>query len=191
MKQIIAKTSISIRLLSYSPLQVGAFIHRHFLLRPLCLYQQKQKKTMKTLEYKINIDASVKKVWEKMLSPDTYREWVAASWPGSFYKGEWKQGEKISFVGNDESGTLAKLVEVKPHQSILAEHIAVLQPGGIEDRDSEVAKGWVGGTEKYNFRESNGETELLVTIKTNPAWEQMFNDGWPAALEELKRICEN
>jgi uncharacterized protein YndB with AHSA1/START domain len=184
------KTSISIGLLSYSPLQVGAFIRRHLLLRPLSLHQQKQK-TMKTLEYKINIDAPAKKVWEKMLGPETYREWVAVSWPGSFYEGEWKQGEKIRFIGNDQSGTLAKLVEVKPLQSISAEHIAVLMPGGIEDRDSEVAKGWVGITEKYNFNESNGETELKVTIKTNPAWEQMFNDGWPAALEELKRICEN
>jgi uncharacterized protein YndB with AHSA1/START domain len=151
----------------------------------------KKQKIMKTLEYKINIDAPVKKVWETMLNPETYSEWVAVSWPGSFYQGEWKQGEKIRFIGHDQSGTLAKLVEVKPHQFIYAEHIAALNPGGIEDRDSDLAKGWVGTTEKYNFQERDGQTELKVTMSVNPEWEQMFNDGWPAALEKLKEICEN
>ena len=65
-----------------------------------------------------------------------------------------------------------------------------MQSGGIEDRDSEVAKGWVGITEAYTFKEKNGKTELKVEINTNPQWESMFNDGWPAALDKLKEISE-
>lgn len=52
---------------------------------------------MEQLKYKIDISAPVKKVWETMLNENTYKQWVAKSWPNSFYTGKWEQGEDISF----------------------------------------------------------------------------------------------
>jgi hypothetical protein len=60
----------------------------------------------------------------------------------------------------------------------------------VEDRTSEVAKGWIGITEAYRFAEQLGKTTLTVSIETNPAWSKMFDEGWPGALEELKMIAE-
>jgi uncharacterized protein YndB with AHSA1/START domain len=145
---------------------------------------------MEHLEYKIVISAPAKKVWETMLQEATYKQWVGKSWPGSFYEGKWAKGEKIKFVGPDGSGTLAELVELKPYERVFARHIAVLNPGGVEDRTSEVAKGWIGITEAYTFAEHLGKTTLTVSIETNPAWREMFDEGWPGALEELKKIAE-
>jgi hypothetical protein len=125
-----------------------------------------------------------------MLQPETYKEWTAASWPGSFYQGEWKEGKDIKFISEDGSGTKAHIAEVKPFKFIAAEHIALLQKGGIEDTTSEQAKNWVGITENYNYKETNGNTELTVEINTRPEWEKMFNDGFPNALQKLKEICE-
>ena len=146
---------------------------------------------MEHLEYKIVISAPVKKVWETMLQQETYRQWVAKSWPNSFYEGKWEKGEKIRFIGPDGSGTLAELVEVKPYEKLFARHIAILGPGGEEDRTSEIAKDWVGITEGYTFAEQNGKTTLTVSIETTPEWRKMFDDGWPAALDELKKITES
>jgi uncharacterized protein YndB with AHSA1/START domain len=145
---------------------------------------------MEHLEYKVVISAPAKKVWETMLEEETYKQWVAKSWPGSFYQGTWEKGEKIRFVGSNGSGTLAELVEVKPYERIFARHIAVLLPGGNEDRTSEAAKGWIGITEEYRFAEQAGKTTVTVSIESNPEWRQMFDDGWPTALEELKKITE-
>jgi uncharacterized protein YndB with AHSA1/START domain len=145
---------------------------------------------METLEYKIEIDAPAKKVWETMLQDKTYRQWVAKSWPGSHYEGKWAQGEKIRFIGADGSGTLAEIVEVKPYERVLAKHIAILGPGGVEDRTSKMAKSWIGITEQYKFEERNGKTILTATMETNPEWRKMFDDGWPTALEELKKISK-
>jgi uncharacterized protein YndB with AHSA1/START domain len=145
---------------------------------------------MKKLEYKTVIAASAKKVWDTMIRQETYRQWVAKSWPNSFYEGNWKKGEEIRFIGPDGSGTLAELIEVKPHERILARHIAVLGPKGEQDRTSEMAKGWIGSTEEYLFSEQNGKTTLTVVIQTTEEWVKMFDDGWPAALEELKNITE-
>jgi uncharacterized protein YndB with AHSA1/START domain len=145
---------------------------------------------MEHLEYKIVISAPAKKVWETMLQEATYKQWVAKSWPGSSYEGKWAKGEKIRFIGPDGSGTLAELVELKPYESVVARHIAVLNPGGVEDRTSEVAKGWIGITEAYRFAEHLDKTTLTVSIETHPAWSKMFDEGWPGALEELKKIAE-
>lgn len=145
---------------------------------------------MERLDYRIEISASAKKVWETMLNKETYEQWVAKSWPNSSYDGAWVKGTTIDFAGPDGSGTRAELLEVKPFEHVLAKHVAILNPGKIEDRDSEMAKGWVGITEEYRLSERGGKTTLHVMINTNPAWKQMFDDGWPTALEELKKITE-
>lgn len=145
---------------------------------------------MKHLEFKTQIAADKKKVWDTMLHPETYKEWVSASWPGSTYEGKWLKGNNLRFISSSGEGTLATLVEQKPYEDILAKHIAVIKADGSEDRDSDVAKGWIGTTERYTFKERNGKTDLTVAIETSPEWETMFNEGWPDALAKLKEICE-
>ncbi|GAA0534477.1 SRPBCC family protein [Chitinophaga japonensis] len=145
---------------------------------------------MKKLEFKINIAANPQKVWDTMLNLETYQEWVGVSWPGSTYKGEWKQGQELRFVSTEGGGTLAKVEELQPQAYIFAKHIAVINNDGTEDRSSEIAQGWIGTTEAYTFTESNGGTELKVELHTSPEWESMFNEGWPDALAKLKEICE-
>ena len=145
---------------------------------------------MKHLEYKIEIDAPRKKVWETMLGRDTYKQWVSNSWPESDYEGKWATGEKIRFTGAGQGGTMAELEKVKPYDEVFARHVAVINADGSEDRTSDVAKGWIGITERYVFIEQDGKTTLRVEIETQPDWEKMFDDGWPGALEDLKKICE-
>lgn len=145
---------------------------------------------MKKLEFKISIASGKQKVWETLLSHGTYEQWIAASWPNTTYEGEWKAGSKIKFIGEDKSGTLAEITELKPYNYISALHIAVLNIGGAEDRDSDVAKGWIGTTESYSLTENNGETDLKIEISTKPEWEKMFSNGWPKVIGALKKICE-
>jgi len=145
---------------------------------------------MKKLEFKIDINASAKKVWDTMLNPETFKEWIKASYPGSYYEGQWKRGENIKFLSANGGGTLATLVELRPYEYILAKHVAVIDQDGREDKTSEMAKGWIGTTEEYNFDERNGKTEVKVVVNTYPEWEKMFSDGWPKGLKRLKEITE-
>lgn len=146
---------------------------------------------MKTLHYEISIDATPKKVWETMLGKTTYEQWVAASWPGSSYHGEWKKGAQIRFIGADGGGgTLGEITAQEPYSHVAIEHVAVLLDDGNEDRTSDMAKGWIGTTEAYTFTGENGATKLEVDITTAPEWASMFEDGWPKALEALKELAE-
>jgi uncharacterized protein YndB with AHSA1/START domain len=145
---------------------------------------------MKKLESQIEIAAPAQKVWDTMTGPETYKEWTNVAWPGSYYKGEWRKGQNIKFLGSSNEGTLATIVECKPAEYMLAKHIAVLKADGTEDRDSKQAQSWIGTTEAYTFREKNGRTELKTEMNVEPEWEAMLGDGWPKALAKLKEICE-
>lgn len=157
---------------------------------PLQIPVQALTLSMEKLEYQISINASPKHVWETMLAPDTYREWVAASWPGSLYQGHWGQNEEIRFIGESGAGTLARINTYHPYELIEAEHIAILLAGGERDTGTDMAQSWVGTTEDYHFEATDGGTLLTVNMGTGPEWAQMFNDGWPKALAQLKAICE-
>ena len=145
---------------------------------------------MKRLEFTTDIASDKKKVWNTMLNPETYKQWVDVAWPGSYFEGLWAKGEQILFVSPGQGGTLAELKEQKPYETILAEQVAVINPDGSEDRESKIAKGWIGTTERYTFNEQNGKTNLVVEINTPPSWAEMFEDGWPKALAKLKEMCE-
>ena len=67
-----------------------------------------------------------------MLNAETYKEWINVSWPGSYYKGNWNQGENVKFISPDAGGTLATLIECKPYEFILAKHVAVINSDGTE-----------------------------------------------------------
>jgi uncharacterized protein YndB with AHSA1/START domain len=145
----------------------------------------------KQLHFTITIDAPRPQVWKTMLEPASYREWVNVSWPGSRYVGEWKKGADIRFLGaDDQGGTLATLVDLEPNARVSARHVAAINADGSEDRDSELARGWIGTTERYTFSDDGGKTRLDVDIATSEPWTPMFNGGWPAALAKLKELCE-
>ena len=144
----------------------------------------------KELEFKAEISAPKKKVWDTMLSLDTYKEWTNVAWPGSTFDGQWKKGSDIRFVGPDSSGTLANITDFEPYERVMAKHVAILLKGGAEDRSSADAQRWVGTTESYFFEERNGKTDLTIKMKITPEWENEFKEGWPKALKKLKEISE-
>ncbi len=145
---------------------------------------------MKDLQFKTNIAATPQKVWEIMIGKETYKDWTNAAWPGSDFEGAWEKGQSIKFMGPDGSGTLANVTTFEPYKKILLTHIAMLQKGGVEDRDSEWAQKWVGSLEGYNFAENNGTTDLTIDMHFYEEWADMFNNDWPKALARLKEICE-
>lgn len=145
---------------------------------------------MERIGYHVEISAPARTVWDTMLQADTYKEWTDKSWPGSSFEGKWAHGEKIRFVGPDGSGTLAEIERFEPHSNLFMRHIAALAQGGEEDRSSEIAKGWIGTTEEYKLVERDGKTSVTVVIESTPEWIKMFNEGWPTALQELKKVTE-
>lgn len=149
------------------------------------------------MHFETIINAPKEKVWDAMLSPDTYSEWTAAFMPGSHYEGSWDEGSKISFLGpNPEDptklgGMVARVRENRPHEFVSVEVTAVMDDG-VEDTQSGFAKPWIGGTESYTFTEADGATTVSVDLDNNASAQDdaMFTEAWPQSLAKLKEIAE-
>nr|WP_279615060.1 SRPBCC domain-containing protein [Desulfonatronum thiosulfatophilum] len=156
-----------------------------------CQTAGEKEHNIKTLTYSIRINAPKEAVWKHMLDPSDYRQWTQAFSPNSQFIGKWEQGETILFIDPDLGGTKAVLDEVVPHERLKARHVAMINKDGSEDVSSEMAESWIGATETYIFNGENGQTELLIEMTTHENFEEMFNAGWPRALELLKAVCES
>lgn len=150
---------------------------------------------MSKLHYVIEINAPKEKVWDAMLSDQTYREWTGAFHEGSYYEGGWDKGSSIRFLAPDDgkaSGLFSKIVENVPYKYISIEHIGEVIDGK-ENTTSEDAQQWSGTHENYMFSETDGVTTVAVELDGEGVSEEikeMFDDMWPPALQKLKEICE-
>lgn len=146
---------------------------------------------MKQLNYSITIDADRSHVWEIMLAPGKYEQWVKAFSENAQFEGRWEAGATVKFIDPNMGGSKAILEIFEPPHCILARNIAMISADGNEDKDSEAALQWVGSTEKYLLTEFDGTTTLTIEMQTHPAFVEMFDTCWPTALNTIKTLCES
>lgn len=145
---------------------------------------------MQKLEYSITINAEPSRVWNTMLEPGKYEQWVKAFSDGSTFEGKWEQGAAVRFVDPSMGGTKAILEIYRPYECILAKHVAIVTKEGEEETETDVAKQWIGTTEKYIFSEQDGGTKLTIEMSTHASFVEMFNSCWPKALDTIKALAE-
>lgn len=151
---------------------------------------------MKKLQFKKDINAPARKVYDTMLGISnikTYQLWTSEFNPTSTYEGRWEKGAKIHFVGTDENGKkggmVSEVVDIIPFQFVSIRHY------GILDGENEITKGvevekWAGGLENYSFDEHNGVTTVEVEVDVTEDHLDYFNTTWPKALNKLKDLAE-
>ncbi|HRB79675.1 MAG TPA: SRPBCC domain-containing protein [Niabella sp.] len=151
---------------------------------------------MKKLQFKVNINAHVTKVYDFMLginSKSTYEQWTALFNPTSTYEGTWDKGNKILFIGVDEKGEkggmVSRIVENIPKRFVSIQHYGLYQADKEITEGPEVEK-WANGFENYSFEENNGTTTLTVDLDTTEDFLDYMNETYPKALDKLKEICE-
>jgi len=148
---------------------------------------------MDQLKFSTVISAPKEKVWDTMIGDRTYRIWTEIFTPGSHYVGNWSKGSKILFLapGTDGKigGMVSRIKENKPYEFISIEHLGEVIDG-IEDTTSDRVKDWAGALENYTFIDMKDKTEVIVEMKINNEFKEMFEDLWPKALKKLKALCE-
>jgi hypothetical protein len=151
---------------------------------------------MKKLQFKIDINAPVNKVYSIMLGIDdksTYEQWTALFNPTSSYEGSWSNGSRIHFIGIDEKGEkggmVSEIAENNPNKFVSIKHIGLLVSGKEILEGPDVEK-WTGGFENYSFEENNGISSLVVEVDVSEEFESYMNENYPKALDKLKEICE-
>ena len=86
------------------------------------------------LKFCININASAEKVWDILWSDETYRDWTSVFIPGSYYKGEFKEGNDILFLSPGEHGLFAVVEKLVPFKSMYFKHFGLVLDGKPQDK---------------------------------------------------------
>lgn len=144
---------------------------------------------MKTLTYTIRIEASVDRVRETMIAPDTYNAWTSAFTAGSHYEGSWDEGAEIRFLDPNRDGMVSEIAENNGVDFISIRHLGYIK-NGVDDTTSDEIRAWAPAYENYTFTASEGGTLLRIACDVTDDFVAYMNDTYPKALALLKELCE-
>lgn len=151
---------------------------------------------MKKLQFKVNINAPVEKVYNLMLGLDnisSYEQWTSLFNPTSTYEGNWNEGSKILFIGVDEKGEkggmVSRIVAHDPNRFVSIQHYGLVK--GMEEITTgpDVEK-WANGFENYTFEPNGSSTTVTVDLDITDDFVSYMEQTYPKALSKLKEICE-
>jgi uncharacterized protein YndB with AHSA1/START domain len=155
-------------------------------------YAEAQNKLI-TLNYSIDIQSPVQKVYETMLGDEGYRQWTSVFNNTSHFVGSWEKDADIQFLGCDANGNpggmISRIKENIPNRLVSIEHLGIIENGETFTSGPKVDS-WAGAMENYGFSEDDGITTVKVSVDTGSGWDDYFNNTYPKALEKLKEICE-
>ncbi|MGB0176236.1 MAG: SRPBCC family protein [Owenweeksia sp.] len=141
------------------------------------------------LNFSITIEASREKVWDVLLSDETYPIWAAIFMEGSYAKTDWSEGSKVQFLTPDGDGMASRIQKHIPNDTLIIEHLGVVK-NGRDIYDSKEAQEWNGTLEIYRVKQQNGRTLLKIEQDILEEYLDYFNDTWPKALEKVKELAE-
>lgn len=146
------------------------------------------------LHFEIEINESTQKVWDTMLTLETYKKWTSAFDPSSYYEGTWEKWSEIHFLWSDWNGMLSKIAECTLYKFISIKHLWMLV-NGVADTTSDNVLSWIPSYENYTFTDKGSKTLLEVDLELPSTPEgkemkEMFEWMWPNALAKLKELCE-
>jgi hypothetical protein len=139
---------------------------------------------MTTLNFSVTINAPKEKVWDKLWSDASYRQWTSAFSEGSYAESDWKEGSKVLFLSPGGDGMFSVIEKKVPFEEMTFKHLGEVKKGVEEPKD------WAGARESYQLKEVNGTTQVQVKVDITEDFQDYMNDKFPKALAILKQISE-
>lgn len=143
-------------------------------------------KTMKEMQFRVEINTSREIVWNTLWQDETFRQWASIIDPGTYMVGDLKEGNEIQFISANGYGVTSMVEKLVTGEFLLLRHRADTQGNGEREREKE----WTGGEESYSLAEKDGTTTLTVAFDVPPELEEYFKVNYPKALERVKVLAE-
>lgn len=144
---------------------------------------------MKTLDFKIKINAPKEKIWSVLWDDETYGKWTAAFCEGSFAVSDWKEGSEIQFLSPTGDGMNSVIDKKIANEYISFKHLGEIKNFQVMPVDTATQE-WTGAMETYRLTEDRGTTVLEAKIDTVDKYVDYFKTTFPSGLEIVKKLSE-
>lgn len=139
------------------------------------------------MQFKVEIKASKKRVWDTLFEDKTFQDWASIIDEGTYRLGELIEGQEVQFISSASGYGVTSLVsKIIPNEFILFRQMADTKDNGTQERE----KQWTGSEESYSLSETNGITTLTIEIDVPSELQEIFQDRYPKALERIKTLAE-
>jgi uncharacterized protein YndB with AHSA1/START domain len=139
---------------------------------------------MEQLQFSTTINAPREIVWKNLWEDQGYRKWTSAFGEGSYAESTWEEGSPIKFLSPKGGGMYAIIKEHIPMKLMTFEHQGEIVNGEVQARE------WAGSKESYELKDTEGGTEVVVTMDSTEEFASYFSSTFPKAFEILKNISE-
>lgn len=140
---------------------------------------------MKKLEYKTQISATPKKIWDILWTQETYKIWSGVMNEGARFEGNFEEGSFIDLYDAKNNGMFNLVEKNIPHREMTMQHKGWIYDGVRDDQ------GWEDSRETYLLTENHEGTELKILVNSLDEFEAFFNTNYPRVLEKIKEIAED
>lgn len=146
----------------------------------------------KTIEKSIEIAASREAIWSALIDKDSFSDWGSSFMPGSYYEGEWAEGNTIRFLGPCEdrgtNGMITKVAEYTYGEYVRAEHIGIVT-NGEDVYEGDVYDMWIPATEEYRLTGGPDRFTLHISNEVPEGFFDEFSEAWDKSLVRIKEIA--
>jgi len=141
---------------------------------------------MEKIEFKIEIKASPDKVWDVLLSKESfYPLWTVVFAEGSTAETDWKKGSKAIFLDGKGNGMVSRIEENIPLQFISIKHL-----GEFKNGEEDLNHDWGDAYENYTLENKSGQTQLTINLNVSSDWIDYMEKTWPEALNKVAELAE-
>nr|WP_288934111.1 SRPBCC domain-containing protein [uncultured Allomuricauda sp.] len=144
---------------------------------------------MKTLTYKIEIQAGKDKVWESLWDKENYTKWTKPFSEGLYIETEsFSEGSEIRFFAPNGDAMISKIINLQPREYVAFEHLSMMQNGEISsfNKDGETNQFF----ESYRLIDNESSITLVAKVNTLESEEKSMDKTFPKALQIVKELSE-
>jgi uncharacterized protein YndB with AHSA1/START domain len=143
--------------------------------------------SLKPINKQITINATANKVWQVLLTKETYLEWANIFQEGSDYLAtdNFVQGSKVIFGDGIGNGMVALVSTNEPNHKIQFTYTGEIKDG-VENSMGELD----GVTETYTLTQDGDEVLLEVETSMGDQWFEMMDTAWDKAMVIIKELSE-
>lgn len=144
---------------------------------------------MKTLTYKIEIQAGQDKIWESLWNKENYTKWTKPFSEGLYFKTEsFSEGSEIRFFAPNGDAMISNIINLQPKEYVAFEHLSMMHNGEISsfNKDGETNQYF----ESYRLIENKNSVTLIAKVNTLESEEKSMNKTFSKALQIVKELSE-